>query len=267
MTFPERYGPWAIIAGASQGIGRAFVHRIASEGVNCIVVARRAGPLEELAEEVRRQYGVDCLVVAGDLSARDSLDRVLEVVGTREIGLFVNNAGADTLGSRFLEADVDQWMQLADLNIATSIRFCHHFGRLMKARRRGGIVLVGSGACYGGSVFTSVYSGSKAFEMSFAEGLWSELRPHDVQVLFCALGATDTPAFRGLLGRKNSAVPPGLAAPEDVARQVLDRLPEGPVFNWGHADDASDHLPMSASDRRKRVLMIDQASKRIFGDG
>jgi short-subunit dehydrogenase len=266
MSFKDSYGPWALIAGASQGIGRAFAHKVAAEGLNCVLVARREAPLEELAEEIRSQHGVDCLVLAADLSSDSGVDRVLDAVATREIGLFINNAGADTLGERFLEAPVDDWLSLANLNIGTTVRICHRLGREMKERSRGGIVLVGSGACYGASAFTSVYSGAKAFELCFAQGLWAELGKHGVNVLFCALGPTDTPTFRDLLERKNAPALQGLAAPGDVAEKVLAKLPEGPVFNWGQEDDAPGFLSMSASDLRKRVLMVGEGSKRIFGE-
>lgn len=266
MTFKEHYGPWALIAGASQGIGRAFAHQVAAEGLNCVLVARREAPLVELAEEVRSQHGVECVVHAADLSTDSGLDAVLDTVAAPEIGLFINNAGADTLGTRFLDGSIDDWLRLANLNIGTSMRICHQLGRAMKERGRGGIILVGSGACYGASAFTSVYSGAKAFELCFAQGLWSELSKHSVDVLFCALGPTDTPSFRDLLKRKNASEIQGLAAPDDVAVKVLAKLPDGPVFNWGLEDDAPGFLSMSASDLRKRVLMVSEGSKRIFGD-
>lgn len=266
MRFKDRFGPWAIIAGASQGIGRAFAERIAGEGVNCILVSRSEGPLAALAADLAERHGVECLAFATDLSSPDSAARVLDFAGDREIGLFVNNAGADSVGLRFLEAPLEDWIRLADLNIATSLRFGHAIGTAMKARGRGGIVLVGSGACYGGSQFMSVYSGAKAFQMAFAEGLWSELRPHGVDVLYCALGPTDTPAFRDLLARKGVPPLPGLADPAEVAATVLGQLGNGPVYNWGQADEDAGYLPMSAAQRRQRVQMVEMGTKRIYGD-
>lgn len=266
MNFKERYGPWALVAGASEGIGRAFAHRVAREGLNCILVARREPPLAELAAELQREYGVDTLVVTGDLSAADVAQKVAEAAGQREIGLFIHNAGTDPVGSRFFEADVEEWQKIANLNVSTMVGLTHSLGLKMKARQRGGIVIVGSGACYGGSTFTSVYSGGKAFEMCFAEGIWAELRGHGVHALYCALGPTDTPAFRDLMRRKNSQTLPGLASPADVADQVLAQLPNGPVMNWGLADDERGYLPSSAAERRQRVLMIDEGSKRIYGE-
>src|SRR6266702_8285021 len=153
MTFRDRYGPWAVIAGASQGIGRSFALRLAAEGINCILVARRQDPLAALAAEIRATRAVECVTAAIDLSSVTALDQLLAVVGLREVGLYVSNAGADTNGAKFLDREVDAWIDLINLNVLTTVRSCHHFGGLMRQRRKGGILLIGSGACYGGSSF------------------------------------------------------------------------------------------------------------------
>lgn len=267
MSFAERYGPWAVIAGASEGTGRAFARKIAGEGVSCILIARRAHPLEALAAQIRAEHGVECVTASLDLAAPDACARVIAAVGAREVGLYVSNAGADPNGARFLDRDIEAWVQLVNRNIVTTMRCCHHFGAAMRARRRGGILLVGSGACYGGASFLATYSGSKAFEMCFGEGLWAELRPHGVDVLYFALGQTDTPAFRALLAEKGQPVPSGLATPDDVAALGLARLPHGPIHNWGQDDDVAGYAPNSPAARRARVLAIDQQTKPIFGEG
>jgi NAD(P)-dependent dehydrogenase (short-subunit alcohol dehydrogenase family) len=112
----------------------------------------------------------------------------------------------------------------------------------------------------------ATYSASKAFALNLGESLWTELRPHGVDVLNLILGRTDTPAFRALLAEKGLPVPPGLASPEDVAQIGLDRLPQGPVHNWGLADDVAGYAPTSAGARRSRILTIDGATKQIYGE-
>lgn len=265
MSFLERYGPWAIIAGASEGTGRAFARQIAAEGVNCILIARREGPLNELAAELRAECGVECVTASIDLSQPDAFERIAATAGDREIGLYVSNAGADSNGSHFLDKPVEAWIDLVNRNVITSLRSCHHFGRAMRARGRGGILLVGSGACYGSGPNLATYSGAKAFDLCFAEGLWAELQPHGVDVLFLAMSTTDTPALRALLAEKGVPPPPNLASPDAVAKQGLERLPHGPVSNWAQADDEVGFAPNSAAQRRARVNMIAQASKAVFG--
>jgi short-subunit dehydrogenase len=265
MTFRDRYGPWAVIAGASEGIGRAFAHEIAARGIHCILVARRAEPLAAVAEEIVDGYGVECLTLRLDLSAPDAVERLSEAASRRDIGLYVSNAGADPDGAHFLDRDIQQWLQQVNRNINTPLRCCHYFGGLMRRRKRGGILLVGSGGCYGGGSFMAVYSASKAFQLCLAESLWAELQPDGVDVLYLALGATDTPALRALLAEKGLPLPAGLAAPKAVAQAGLAHLPAGPVHNFGQADDDAGMAPTSPAARRARIRAIDQSSQRIFG--
>lgn len=265
MSFVERYGPWAVVAGASEGTGRAFARKIASSGVPCLLIARREGPLTALAEEIRSESGLVCATAAIDLTSPEAPGQIIAAVGDREVGLFVSNAGADTHGARFLERDLDVWLDHVRLNVVTTLSCCHHFGKLMRARSKGGLLLVNSGACYGGASFMATYSAAKAFVLNFGESLWAELRPHGVDVLNLMLGRTDTPAFRALLAEKGLPVPPGLAAPDEVAAVGLARLAQGPVYNWGLDDDVAGYAPSSAATRRSRILAIDVATQQIYG--
>ena len=202
MTFSERYGPWAVITGASEGTGQAFARRIAAEGLPSVLLARRLEPLVELAESIRAQTGVECVTASVDLAAEDGAQQVIDAVDNREIGLYVANAGADSNGAHFLDLEMKPWLDLMRINVMTMMHLCHHFGGSMRARRRGGLLLVNSGAAYGGGSFMATYTGSKAFELCFGESLWAELRPFNVDVLNLVLGKTETPAFRALLAEK-----------------------------------------------------------------
>lgn len=265
MGFAEKYGPWALVAGASEGTGRAFAEKIAAEGVDCILLARRTGPLEVLADALRRDHGIQCVVAGVDLSSEHALPGIRGAVGDREVGLFVSNAGADTTNRQFLDADIADWVAQVNRNVLNLTRCCHWLGTGMRARRRGGILLVGSGACYGGAGYMAVYAGSKAYQLCLGEGLWAELKPHGVDVLNLILGQTDTPAFRESLARAGRAVPEGLASPADVAEVGLSRLPFGPVHNWGQDDDSAAPFMPSAAERRQRAAAISQVMAGMFG--
>jgi short-subunit dehydrogenase len=265
MSFSERYGPWAVITGASEGTGRALARKIGANGINCILIARREGPLTALAEEIRAESKVECVTASIDLSTPDACDRIVAAAGKRDVGLLVNNAGADPNGSHFLNRDIEAWVDLVNRNVMTTMRCCHHFGAQMRQRRRGGILSIGSGSCYGGGSFMAAYSATKAFDLCCAESLWAELRPHGVDVLYMVLNATDTPALRALLAEKGLPVPSTLASPDDVAEVALARLPHGPVHNWGYEDDVAGFAPTSAAARRARILAVDESSKRVFG--
>jgi short-subunit dehydrogenase len=264
VDFAERYGPWAVIAGASEGTGRSFADQLAGRGINCILIARRSGPLDELAEELRARHRVECVTASIDLSAREALSQAVTATDGREVGLFINNAGSDTNDSKFLEVGIDNWETLVDRNVMNPMRMSHHFARLMRDRGHGGIILVGSGACYGGATGMAVYAGTKAFDLCFGEGLWAELRPHGVDVLNLILGRTNTPMFRAFMEKRGLPVGAGAADPDDVARLGLERLPHGPVQNWGAADDQPGFAPISAAARRERTLKIEAASNNLF---
>jgi len=265
MNFAERYGPWAVIAGASEGTGRAFALKLARHGVNCVLIARRAGSLAALAEEIHAASGVECITCVVDLAATDACDRIATAVGSRGVGLYISNAGSDPNGAQFLETQISSWVELVNRNVLTTMRCCYHFGGLMRERGRGGIILVGSGACYGGASNLAVYSATKAFDLCLGEGLWAEFRQYGIDVLNLILGRTDTPALRELLARKGLPVPPGLASPENVAEVGLARLPFGPVHNWNLQDDEAGYAPNSAAMRRDRIVAMERMSRDVFG--
>jgi uncharacterized protein len=258
--FKQKYGPWAVIAGASDGTGRAFTHRAAAAGISCVIIARREKVLEELAQEIRSRYDVECVPAGIDLSKSDAFDKTVEAVGSREVGLFISNAGSDPNGSHFLNKDIQPWLDLVNRNVVTNMRLVHHFGSLMRQRRRGGLLLVGSAAGYGGSRFMAVYSATKAFVWCLAESLWSELRPHNVDVLYIALVATDTPFLQNLLDEKGQKPMRRASSPDDVAQKGLANLGNGPVF------DMLRLIGVRSTWRRARVQLISRLGKRTFGE-
>src|SRR5580704_788536 len=158
MSFSEHYGPWAVIAGASEGTGRAFARQVAAKGINCILIARREGPLASLADEIRATGRVECVTAAIDLAASDAFGQIVDAVGKREVGLFISNAGSDPHGMRFLDREIVAWAELVQRNVTTMMRCCHHFAGPMRDRGKGGLLLVNSGACYGGAPNMAAYS-------------------------------------------------------------------------------------------------------------
>lgn len=232
MTDLSRYGPWAVVAGGSEGVGRAFATQLAEAGLNLVLIARKPVALEETAARCRA-LGVQVRPLALDLTEPDAVARVIDEVEDVEVGLLVCNAGADTSGEEFLARGLDAAQRVIDLNLTTPLALVHHFAPPMIDRGRGGIVLLGSRASEVGSVRHTVYGGVKAFIRNFAEGLWLELRDSGVDVLCLVLGLTRTPAMERV---GMSLDIPGLEAadPDDVVREGLARLGDGPVHVIGH---------------------------------
>lgn len=227
MTDLDRYGPWAVIAGGSEGVGAELARQLAADGFNLLLVARKPGPLEATAESARAA-GVEVRTVSADLTRPEAVTAIAEAVADVEVGLLVYNAGANTHGRAFTQGDLDGFQGVIDLNITTMLALTHHFAAPMRERGRGGIILVGSLAGYVGTSTEAVYGGVKAFGRIFAEGLWAELREYGVDVLELVLGVTRTPAMEraGL----NFDVPGmHVSDPADVAREGLAALPHGPL--------------------------------------
>ncbi len=257
MTFAAKYGPWALVAGASDGVGLAMARKLAKAGLNLILISRSQAKLDAAAEQVQA-LGVQCVTAAIDLAKPGGADLAIAAAGDREVGLVVTNCGADSVNSQFLDADIADWDGLATMNVALKMRLAHHFGRQMRQRGRGGLILVNSGACYSGLFGLATYCGSKGFVLNFAEGLWAELRHHGIDVLTMVLGQTDTPSYRATLAKSGQPLPDNWADPDDVAAKALEQLPHGPVYNWGQPNDLAGMAPNSPDDRRARILMIEQ---------
>lgn len=256
----EKYGPWAVVAGGSEGVGASFADQLAEAGLNLVLIARKPGPLEETAARARAK-GVEVRTLALDLLAPDLLEQVRAATDDLEVGLLVYNAGANTYGSEFVTGDLSRFQGVIDLNITAQLTLVHHFGGLMKQRRRGGLLLVGSMQGFLGSAQISVYAAAKSFCRIFAEGLWLEMREYDVDVLELVLGVTRTPA----MARAGLALDlPGLqvAEPDDVAREGLEHLADGPVHVAGGNERAAERR--SGPDRRSILLAAHEAAKRML---
>lgn len=256
----QKYGPWAVIAGGSEGVGAQFAEQLAERGMNLVLLARKPGPLAATADACRA-YGVEVRTLPVDLLSEDALERIEQVTDGIEVGLFVYNAGANTYGHEFVTGDLDRFQAVIDLNITVQLKLVRHFGYFMRERRRGGILLVGSLSGYLGAAQISVYAAVKSFCRTFAEGLWLEMRDHGVDVLELVLGLTRTPAMdRAGLNMDT----PGLriSEPRDVAAQGLANLANGPVVVVKEFEAAVEKN--SGHNRAELLIEAREAAKRLL---
>jgi short-subunit dehydrogenase len=235
-AFADRYGPWAIVAGASEGIGEHVARQLAAAGVAPVLVSRREALLDALAASIRADTGVAARVVALDLTAPDAADRLAAATADLDVGLLVYNAGADTMARKYLDRTLEEVQHLLALNVATPAALCHAIGRRLRERGRGGIALIGSMAGLAGTGWVATYAATKAFDQVLAEGLWRELRGDGVDVVAVLAGATATPAHERSGARVTEEFPP--MDPADVAAEVLGALGNGPVWVVGDANRA-----------------------------
>ncbi|AEF38232.1 short-chain alcohol dehydrogenase [Mycolicibacter sinensis] len=256
-----QYGPWAVIAGGSEGVGAEFALLLARAGINLVLIARKSGPLRDTAERCR-ELGGQVRELAVDLTDPDGRAQIFAATSDLEIGLLIYNAGANTHSAEFLDGDLAAFQQVIDLNVTAPLALIHHFAGPMRARRRGGVLLVGSLTGYQGSARHSVYGGVKAFTRIYAEGLWLELREHNVHVLELVLGVTRTPAMQRVGLNFDIAGMP-VSDPADVAREGLAQLPHGPV----HVVSAHAGNPAlrATLDRAAAVLASHRMMQKLLG--
>lgn len=257
MTFKEKYGAWAIIAGASEGMGAEFARQIALRGLNVVLVARRADALERIRADIAA-LGVQARAVVADLADAETLTAVTAATEGLEIGLLVYNA-AFSPGGPFLEQSLTDNLRAIDVNIRGPLSFAHQYGHAMAARKRGGIVLLSSLTAFQGSPYLSTYGATKAFNLAFAEGLWFELRHSRVDVLSVCAGATTTPNF--MRGAPRGA--PGMLPPQAVVADALEALGRRPLTIPGVFNRFASFFMRRVLTRRMAIALMGSETRKL----
>lgn len=250
--FAARYGPWAVIAGGSEGVGASFAHQLAARGLNLVLLARKPGPLEETAAAVRAAHGVEVLTLALDLTRDDMLDAIRAVTDPLEVGTLIYNAGAASGPVALIDQLAEAALANIRVNVIGQTLLAQHFARGMVARGRGAIVLVGSLGAIAGCKNLAVYAAVKSFTQTFAEGLWAEMKPHGVDASALMIGRTRTPALERTVLHDNTGV--ATAEPDDVVAFALANLAEGPVLV--PPEHQASFAAMRAMPRRKAVEIM-----------
>jgi len=268
-SFAERYGPWAVVAGASEGVGECFAHAVAERGVNVVALSRRQNVLDEVADSIRATTGVEVRPVAIDLATEDAMDHVRAATGDLDVGLIMYCAGADPNYTYFLDQSAETAKAMVQRNCVVPLEMCHHFAPPMRERGKGGIILVGSGAGLIGAPYMVTYGATKAFDMVFAESLWAEVHGDGVDVLCLVLALTDTPAVRRLLARRGKLAGPddttpleGAVSVRETVADALEQLANGPTWFVGDMlrDGAQQLGSVSRSDAVKVMIELGDAT-------
>lgn len=181
----------AVITGASSGLGKAFAIRLAAQGYQLILVARRQAELEKLAGELNGNVQI----VAADLTNTADLERVANVLeADTSITMLINNAGTSVL-STFTEGDLSKQLDQIQLNLVAPVRLTHAIAKGFKQRNLGTIVNIGSAVGFNSLTFTSVYSGTKAFLDKFTQGLQEEFKDTHVKIILAAPAGVATEIY------------------------------------------------------------------------
>lgn len=255
-AFLDHYGPWAVIAGASEGLGAAFARALAGRGLKLLLLARRADALAEVAAPLRAITEVRTAAV--DLGDPELATILTGLTADLEVGLCIYNAAYSPIGP-FLEQSPRDHQRVLDVNCRGPMIAARVLGQGMARRRRGGILLMSSLTALCGSPFLAGYGASKAFNLSLGEALWYELGPQGVDVLVCCAGATSTPGFV----RSSGADGPRAMTPEAVVAEALAALGGPPSMVPGVFNRLAARLLARLLPRRTAVRIMGGQGSRL----
>jgi short-subunit dehydrogenase len=259
--FRTQYGPWALIAGASEGMGAEFATQVAGLGLNVLLLARRTDALKEVAARISTEHRVEVRTAAIDLglAAADLLEPLRRAISGLEIGLLVYNAAYSLIG-QFMSQSLGDKLRVIDVNCRGPVILADELGKQMSARGRGGIILMSSMAASRGGPLVATYAATKAFNLVLAEGLWDELAAHGVDVLACRAGATRTPNYEasGPVGK----VP--LMEPAPVVKEALAALGKKPSMVPGFVNRLGDFVLGRLLPRRAAIRVMGRATRSLY---
>ncbi|HWA87705.1 MAG TPA: SDR family NAD(P)-dependent oxidoreductase [Opitutus sp.] len=253
----ERFGPWALVTGASSGIGREFARQIAASGINTVLVARRRPLLEELGRSLAEEFGTHYRAVEADCSKPELLPKLAGATDELDVGLVISNAGTAEPGL-FLQRDRSSMLELIRLNALSHLEIAHHFGRRLAQRGRGGLLLSGAMGAMIGLPFMAAESPSKAFVQTMGEALNVEFGPLGVNVTVLVVAPTET-AVISKIGLDHRNLP--------TRRTRMKRMPVEQCVREGLAAlvrNRATHIPGRAN-RVINALMPASAARRLMG--
>ncbi|NHJ49833.1 MAG: SDR family NAD(P)-dependent oxidoreductase [Asgard group archaeon] len=260
------FGPWALIAGASEGLGEAFAREIASKGINVALIARRKDLLEKLCKSITQDFNVETRAIQIDLARNDVLKEVIKLTKDIEIGLVIYNAALSPIGL-FYNFDLDKHYKVIDVNVKGPMIFAHHFGQLMKEREKGGIVLLSSLAGLQGDPYHAHYSATRGYTMNLAEALWYEMKKYNVKVMACVAGATNTPNYKSSKPKRAGLINPKPMDPNKVAKGTLKSLKKNQPFHIPGFNNRFNSFILRKLLRRKQAIrFMGNIASKMYGE-
>ena len=251
ILFKDKYGPYSLVAGGSDGLGAAFSEALASRGVNLIIMARNKERLEATATRLREQYAVDVIALAADLADYENSKNMISGLNI-PIGLLVYNAAFAPVGL-FENTSEEHLALTAAVNVRTPLLLVKLLSAPMIQNKRGGIILMSSLAGAQGSPKLASYAATKSFNAVLAEGLWKEMKPHGVDVVGCCAGAILTPGYQK--AEKTAKTAPGAMKAYDVAEQTIKALGKGPIVVPGRVNKLA-HFVLTRLITKKFAISI-----------
>ncbi|MEI7980694.1 MAG: SDR family NAD(P)-dependent oxidoreductase [Bacteroidota bacterium] len=261
--FHLKYGEWALVAGAAEGIGAGFTEALAIRKMNVVMVDNNATALVEWSEKVERTHGVKTIRVLQDLSAKDAWAKCLQTIENLDCRLLIYVAAYSRV-RLFLDHDQKDLDRFLDTNSRTPIHLVSAFAdRLKKSSQRGGILLVSSLAGLIGPRYVAPYAATKAFNIILAEALYHEFKPHSIDIMVCCAGTTSTPMFWSTnprFGSKKTDV----MDPMDVVNYGLKKLGKKAICIPGWKNRLSYFILTRLMPRRLAARMVGSYMEKIY---
>jgi len=256
--FSQRYGPWALVAGASEGLGAAYARALAARGMNLVLVARRRGPLDDLATQIGSASGVEMRCYEGDLACDTFLGDLLAACSDLDLGLVVYNAAQAPIGD-FASRGREDLMRVVDVNVRAPMVLLRALLPGMIDRGRGAVVLMSSFTGNLGTPRIASYAASKAFLRVLGESLWYELKDQGIRVVACSAGAIRTPGYAAAAGKDA----PGTLDAEKVVEHTLRSLDRGPVVMPGLVNRLSTLFMTRVLPRRAAIGILARSTSGL----
>ncbi len=261
--FRAKYGPWALVAGASAGLGAEFAAQLAARGLNLVLVARHADRLEQLSQQLSTHHSVQVRPLSIDLADDETPTIITTRTNDLEIGLLIYNAAFSAIGP-FLDQPLEQHLRELATNCRAPLTLAYWLGQKMRARQRGSIVLMASLSASQGSPLIANYAATKAYNQLLAEGLWDELRAQGVDVLACCAGAVATPNYLASQPRAARLNLGAAMPPRQVVAEALGALGTHASIIPGRGNRVAAFLMRRVLPRRIAIEIMGRTLRQMY---
>ena len=233
--FKNKYGEWALVAGAALGLGEAYCKALAKEGMNIILIDNQEVAAEKLSQEITSDYNIETVILKVDLFHTSNLSQIIKIANDKDCRLLIYNAAFSQI-KQFTEHTADELEHFLNVNMGSQLKLIHLFSKLLiNKQQKGGIILMSSLAGLLGMQLIAPYAASKAFAWNLAEALHYELKPHRIDVMACIAGATATEAYLQT-NPKYGLLKPQVQHPSAVANTALKKLGKRALFISGFSN-------------------------------
>ncbi len=263
-SFNEKYGPWAIVAGAAEGLGEAYSTALAGRKINLVMVDHQPTTMKILAEKLKQEFGIETVQFNCDLADKEAAAQILKQAENLEVGLLVYNAAFSPIKS-FIQYSTEEIDTFIEVNARTQIQLVHAFSKkLIAEKKSGGILLMSSLAGLIGMQLVAPYAATKAFAWNLAEALNHELKLYNIDVMACLAGVTDTPAYRKS-NPKLGFIKPAIMSPIDVAEGALKNLGKKARYIPGFSNRLNYFILTRLMPRKMASLIANKTMGKMYG--